>query len=163
MAESALPRVFSGVDAVTAACGEELGPTPWLLISQDDVDTFARVTQDWQPLHCDPAVAALLPWGTTIVHGYLTMSLLSFFAGQLYRVEGVAHVLNYGIDKLRFPAPVPVGSRIRARAVVGSLAMKGELGVVGVTYSIEVEGAAKLCLVAETLVGLVPVGASESR
>ncbi|MDJ0349659.1 MaoC family dehydratase [Cryobacterium sp. PH29-G1] len=163
MAESALPRVFAGVEAVAAANGEELGPTPWLLISQKDVDAFARVTKDWQPLHCDPTAAAHTLWGTTIVHGYLTMSLLSFFAGQLYRVDGVAHVLNYGIDKLRFPASVPVGSRIRARAVVGSFAMKGELGVVGVRYSVEVEGASKPCLVAETLVGLVPTAAPESR
>ncbi|MDJ0337281.1 MaoC family dehydratase [Cryobacterium sp. PH31-O1] len=161
MVEPTLPRVFYGVEAIAAATGEKLGPTPWLLICQDDVDTFARVTQDWQPLHCDPAAAALSPWGTTIAHGYLTMSLLSLFAGQLYRVDGVAHIVNYGIDKLRFPAPVPVGSRIRARAVVGPFTTKGDLGLVGVSYVVEVEGASKPCLIADTLVGLVPDTALE--
>jgi len=157
MAEVLPERVFTGIDAVAAARGEALGPTPWLPITQKDVNTFAGVTQDWQALHCDPAAAAETAWGTTIAHGYLTTSLLSLFARQLYRVDGVKHVLNYGIDRLRFPAPVPVGSRIRARAVIGSCTVKDGLVLAGVSYVVEVEGALKPALVADTLVGLVPV------
>lgn len=86
LAASAL-RVFSSVDEVIDAVGDKLGPSPWMTIDQRAVDTFAEVTGDWQPLHCDPEVAAGSPYGGTIAHGYFTMSLVSSFARQLYRVD----------------------------------------------------------------------------
>lgn len=154
LAASAL-RVFSSVDEVIDAVGDKLGPSPWMTIDQRAVDTFAEVTGDWQPLHCDPEVAAGSPYGGTIAHGYFTMSLVSSFARQLYRVDGVAHVINYGIDRLRFPAPVPVGARIRASATVMSTSHRGDMVLVGVNYVIEVDGSSRPCLVADTVVALV--------
>ncbi|MFC5931307.1 MaoC family dehydratase [Cryobacterium melibiosiphilum] len=156
LAVAAGPHVFAGIAAVEAAVGQSLGVTPWFTVEQASVDAFASVTRDWQSLHCDPAVAALTPYGGTIAHGYLTVSLLSMFAGQLYRVEGVAHVLNYGIDRLRFPGVVPVGSRIRAHGTLTATTPKPGMVLVGVTYTVEVEGATRPGLVADTLVALVP-------
>lgn len=156
MAEAKPTRVFSSIEELIGSVGEELGPSPWMTVEQSAVDTFADVTQDWQALHCDPEFAGRSRYGVTIAHGYFTVSLLSMFARRLYRVDGVADVINYGIDRLRFPAPVPVGSRIRARATLTSASIKTELVMVGVTYVVEVEGSPRPGLVAETLVALVP-------
>jgi len=158
---SAGPRVFDGIAALEAAVGQSLGVTPWFTMHQSSVDDFAAVTQDRQPLHCDPAAAALTPYGGTIAHGYLTMSLLSMFAGQLYRVDGVAHVLNYGIDRLRYPGAVPVGARIRAHGRLTSATPKAGMVLLGVGYSVEVEGSSRPGLVADTLIALVPAPETE--
>lgn len=151
----ASPRLFDSVADVASAVGEELGPTPWRLIGQEAVDRFADVTGDWQPLHCDPEAAALTPYGGTIVHGYFTVSLLSSFAVELYRVGRVARVINYGIDRLRFPAAVPVGARIRATATIVSAKPAESHLLLGVKFVVEVEGSAAPGMVAETLVALV--------
>jgi acyl dehydratase len=156
MAESNPPRVFTSLDELIGSVGEELGPSSWITVEQSAVDVFADVTQDWQALHCDPEVAGRSRYGVTIAHGYFTMSLLSMFASQLYRVDGVSDVINYGMDRLRFPAPVPVGSRIRARATLTSASAREGLVVAGVNYVVEVEGSPRPGLVADTLVALVP-------
>jgi acyl dehydratase len=153
------PRIFDGIPAVEAAIGQALGATPWFTVQQASVDEFATVTRDWQPLHCDPDAGARSPYGGTIAHGYLTMSLLSMFAAQLYRVDGTAHVLNYGIDRLRFPGVVPVHARIRAHATFTSATWKAGMLLLGVSFSVEVEGSPRPGLVADTLVALVPSGA----
>jgi acyl dehydratase len=95
--------------------GLELGPSSWLEITQDRINGFADATDDHQWIHVDPERAAEGPFGTTIAHGYLTLSLLVPFSYELLAVEGVKMGINYGLNRVRFPAPVPVGSRLRAR------------------------------------------------
>src|ERR1700712_4906390 len=105
-------RVFNGVDELRAAKGEELEPTDWLTIDQDRVNQFADATDDHQWIHVDPEKAKSGPFGTTIAHGFLTLSLLPDLIGRVYKVEGVQMGINYGLNKVRFVAPLPVGSRV---------------------------------------------------
>ncbi|NED69133.1 MaoC family dehydratase, partial [Streptomyces sp. SID10244] len=101
-----------------AAIGEDLGSGEWLEITQDRVDAFAEATGDHQWIHVDPERAKDGPFGATIAHGYLTLSLLPVLAGGIFTVEGPKLVINYGANKVRFPNPVKVGSRIRSNAVI---------------------------------------------
>jgi len=132
------------------AIGKEFGPTGWLEISQERIDAFADATDDHQWIHVDPARAADGPFGTTIAHGYLTLSLCTpLLAELLAGLGGSAMGINYGTNKVRFPAPVPSGSRIRGRATVASVdeVQGGEQFVVIVT--VEREGGDKPVCVAE--------------
>lgn len=139
-----------------AARGEHLGHTEWRPVTQERVDGFADATDDHQWIHVDPERAKDGPFGTTIAHGYLSLSLLPSFMAELVRVDGLAMGINYGLDKVRFPAPVPVGARIRAGAelldVKGTPA--GYLAKVRVT--VEVEGGKRPACVADTLSLYVP-------
>ncbi len=133
--------------------GEELGPTGWLDVSQERIDTFARATDDHQWIHVDPVRAAEGPFGTTIAHGYLTLSLCAPLLSEL--LAGMAPSgmsINYGTNKVRFPAPVPAGSRIRARARVDSVdeVPGGEQAVIVTT--VEREGSEKPVCVAELVI-----------
>ncbi len=112
------PRIFTSPAELKAAVGERLGYTNWLEVDQKRIDLFAEATGDHQWIHVDPEKAAAGPFGTTIAHGYLTLSLLPLFGPQLMAVEGVKMGVNYGTNKVRFPAPVPVGSRLRATATI---------------------------------------------
>lgn len=150
------PTVFAGPADIARATGVTLGPTPWFDVTQKDVDAFAAVTRDWQKIHSDPEFTQASGFGPTIAHGYYTLSLLSMFASQLYRVEKVDHVINYGIDSLRFLAAVPVGARIRATATPISTRERGELTLVTVHYDVELEGEIRPCLVADSTIALVP-------
>lgn len=107
-------RIFQGVADLESAVGTHLGHSEWFEVDQQRIDAFASATGDHQWIHVDPARAAQGPFGTTIAHGFLTLSLVPILVSQVYRIEGVAMAVNYGADKLRFPAPVPVGSRLRA-------------------------------------------------
>jgi acyl dehydratase len=130
--------------------GVELGPTDWLEVSQERIDTFAQATDDHQWIHVDPARAAEGPFGTTIAHGYLTLSLCAPLLSQaLAGLTDSSMGINYGTNKVRFPAPVPAGSRIRARATVVSVddVPGGEQAVVVTT--VEREGGEKPVCVAE--------------
>jgi acyl dehydratase len=143
--------VVEGVDGLRAAVGAALGPTGWLRIDQPRIDAFADVTGDHQWIHVDPDRARDSPFGSTIAHGYLTLSLCNYFLPQLLTVRGVRMGVNYGADKVRFPAPVPVGSRIRGRGEV--LACADVPGGVQATILVtaEIEGADKPACVVETL------------
>jgi acyl dehydratase len=145
MAQTAL----DGVDGVLAAVGQHLGHSEWLAITQERVDQFAEATDDHQWIHVDPERAEReSPFGRTIAHGYLTLSLVSSLIAQIVEATGFRMGINYGADKIRFPTPVPVGSRIRASATLDE-ATPFEGGVqmnLGVT--IEVEGQAKPALAA---------------
>jgi acyl dehydratase len=144
-------RVFASVEELRAAVGEELGTTDWLEIDQPRIDQFAEATGDHQWIHVDPEKAAKGPFGTTIAHGYLTLSLISSLTPQLMRVEGVRMGVNYGVNKVRFPAPVPVGSRLRATGRIVEVSEAGG-GVQLVTaITIEREGGEKPVCVAETV------------
>ncbi|GAB2815770.1 MaoC family dehydratase [Streptomyces daliensis] len=146
------PRVFTSTDELAAAVGEELGTSDWLTIDQKRVDLFADATGDHQWIHVDPERAKEGPFGTTIAHGYLTLSLLPALVPQIMRVEGMKMGVNYGVNKVRFPAPVPVGSRLRARAELSEITDVGGGAVqVAAKVTIEREGGDKPVCVAETL------------
>ena len=143
---------FDGIDAVRAAVGTHLGFSDWTEITQERVDEFADATGDHQWIHVDPGRArAESPFGGPIAHGYLTLALSNEMLPRIVEVRGVSMGVNYGVDKVRFPAPVPVGSRLRAGAellevtdVPGGIQTK-----MGIT--IEVEGNAKPACVVESL------------
>ncbi|MDX3368604.1 MaoC family dehydratase [Streptomyces sp. ME02-6987-2C] len=145
------PRIFASADEVKAAVGEQLGYTDWLEVDQKRIDLFAEATGDHQWIHVDPERAAAGPFGGTIAHGYLTLSLLPLFGPQLIRVDGVKMGVNYGTNKVRFPSPVPVGSRLRATAVItGVEDAKGGIQV-SVAFTVEREGGDKPVCVAESV------------
>jgi acyl dehydratase len=138
-----MTRVFDHLDAFTAAVGEELGTSEWLTVTQEQINLFADATGDQQWIHVDPE--------RTIAHGYLTLSLLPVFAEQIYAIEGLAFGMNYGANKVRFPAPVPVDSRLRATA---TLMETREIAIgtqVVISFVIEREGADKPVCVAEVV------------
>jgi acyl dehydratase len=131
--------------------GEHLGSTAWRTATQEQVDAFADLTEDHNPIHVDPAHAAGTPFGGTIVHGYFTVSLLAPLLEELLHVEGAAMGVNYGIDRLRFPSPVPVGARFRASADLADVTeIKGGVQI-RIVATVEVEGSPKPALVAECL------------
>jgi acyl dehydratase len=135
-----------------ASVGKEMGTSEWHAVTQKDVNTFADVTHDHQWIHIDQERAAKeSPYGTTIAHGYFTLSLVPYLAGQIWKVSGAKMAVNYGSNKVRFPAPVPVGSRVRAHSkLIGCEEVKGGYQIVN-EITIEVEGNPKPACVAETL------------
>lgn len=134
-------RILRGREALIASCGEELGPSEWIVIDQAAIDAFADVTRDHQWIHVDAEKAASGPYGTTIAHGYLTASLVPFLLSSLRRIEGARMGVNYGLDRVRFPAVVPAGSRVRAKAVVAKVTDVGEGGVqIHTAVTVEAEG-----------------------
>jgi acyl dehydratase len=147
--------VFAGLAELTAAEGAELGPTDWLVLDQERVDQFAGATDDHQWIHVDPERAASGPYGGTIAHGLLTLSLLPHFMHDLYRVHGVAMAINYGFNKVRFITPVPTGARVRAASKVTSVAEVSGGVQAALTTTIEVEGSAKPAAVVESIVRYV--------
>ena len=121
---------FAGIDEVRAAVGTHLGHSDWVTVTQEMVNTFAEATGDHQWIHVDPERAKDGPFGATIAHGYLTLSLASLFLPQIIHVRGVKMGVNYGCGKVRFPAPVRVGSRVRGGAELVSVdEVKGEDGL----------------------------------
>ncbi|WP_374157410.1 MaoC family dehydratase [Mycobacterium sp. G7A2] len=143
---------FNGLSELAAAEGAELGPTEWLEITQDRVDLFADATEDHQWIHVDPERAANGPFGGTIAHGLLTLSLLPHFTHQLYTVDNIAMAINYGYNKVRFITPVRVGARLRARAVIASVAQLDNAVQATLNTTVEIEGAEKPAAVAESIV-----------
>ena len=143
--------IFRSADELRAAAGREAGPTDWITVEQSRVDAFADATDDHQWIHTDPARAAAGPFGGTIAHGYLTLSLVNLFLPELLRVEGAKMGVNYGTDKVRFPAAVRVGARIRGRGKVLEAAdVPGGVQVV-VRVTIEIEGGDRPACVADTI------------
>jgi len=144
-------RIFDTPAELIGSEGTALGPTDWLAIEQDRVDGFAEVTGDHQWIHVDAERARSGPFGGTIAHGYLTMSLVNFFLPDLIEVRGFAHAVNVGADRLRFLNPVRTGSRIRATGeIVGAEEMKGGIQAV-VRVTVEIEGADKPACVVDTI------------
>jgi acyl dehydratase len=146
-----MTKVFDTPFALTGSEGTALGPTEWLLIDQDRVDGFAEVTGDHQWIHVDVERAKDGPFGGTIAHGYLTMSLVNFFLPQLIEVRGFAHAVNLGADRLRFLSPVKVGSRIRGIGEIVSVEeIKGAIQSV-VRVTVEIEDSDKPACVVDTI------------
>jgi acyl dehydratase len=142
---------INGADELRSRLGEELGVASWVTVDQALIDDFARVTGDDQWIHIDPARAAQTPFGSTIGHGLLTLSLGPKMVYEIFEVTGFAYGLNYGYGKVRFPAPLPVGSRVRMRATL-TKADDVPGGVqLTVTQTFEREGGDKPVCVAEAL------------
>jgi acyl dehydratase len=144
-------RVFAGLDELADASGVELGSTGWMTITQERVNLFADATGDHQWIHVDVERARSGPFGGTIAHGFLTLSLLPEFTGQLLRVEGIQLAVNYGLNRVRFPAPVPVGSRLRASARLAEVTRLAGAVQAVIATTIEVEGGQKPACVAESV------------
>lgn len=149
-------RTFQSVAELAAAKGETIGPSDWVIITQHDVNLFADATGDHQWIHVDPEKAAQGPFGGTIAHGFMTLSLLPRLFHEMYEVKGIRLAINYGLNKVRFPAPVPVGAKVRASSVLADIQDLGS-GTVQATLSttVEVEGSDKPACVAESIVRYV--------
>jgi acyl dehydratase len=149
-------RVFDGIADLEKAVGTHLGHSEWHTVNQDQIDAFAAATGDHQWIHVDPAKAAEGPFGSTVAHGFLTLSLVPMLTWQVYKVEGVTMAVNYGADKLRFPSPVPVGSRVRAAVELTSVT-PNKLGYqVDTRVTIELDGSDKPACVVDMLAVVVP-------
>lgn len=148
-------RVFKTFDEVSAAAGEELGTSEWLEIDQDRVNAFADATGDHQWIHVDVDRAASGPFGGTIAHGYLTLSLIPQFGAQIFSLETPGAKLNYGVNKVRFPNPVRVGSKVRATASFAEVTDIPAGKQLVTKFVLEIEGQDKPACVAETVVLLL--------
>ena len=148
-------KKFSGLDEFVAAQGSQLGPTDWLEVTQERVNLFADATDDHQWIHVDPERAANGPFGGTIAHGLLTLSLLPHFTHQLYTVDNIAMAVNYGYNNVRFITPVRVGSRIRARAEIAKVDQLDGAVQATVPVTVEIEGSDKPAAVAESIVRFI--------
>jgi acyl dehydratase len=146
-----MATVFNNPSELKSAVGTHLGYSDWLEITQKRIDQFAEATGDHQWIHVDPERAKKGPFGVCIAHGYLTLSLVSKFLPQIVEVRGISMGVNYGTDKVRFPAPVLVGSRIRAGGELVSVeAVKGGVQAV-VRVTVEIEGKDKPACVVDTI------------
>ncbi len=144
-------RIFNGVDELREAVGTQLGASDWITVEQDRIDTFADATDDHQWIHTDAAKAKDGPFGTTIAHGFLTLSLLPVLIAQVYKIENVKMGINYGLNKVRFTSPLAVGSKVRGS--VELVAVTDVAGGVQLTtkVTVEIEGSDRPALVAEWL------------
>ena len=149
-------RVFTTFEEIEAAAGQEIGVSDWVEITQERVDQFADATDDHQWIHVDQERAKAGPFGGTIAHGYLTLALIPWLGSQVFGLDTPGARLNYGVNKVRFPNPVPVGSRIRARVTVGGVTDLPSGKQLTMGFVIEIEDHAKPACVAETVVLLLP-------
>ena len=142
---------FESPQALLGAVGQELGISEWHTVTQEQINLFADATGDHQWIHVDVEKAKAGPFGTPIAHGYLTMSLASLFLPQIVLVHGLSMGLNYGVDKVRFPSPVPVGSRLRGKGtIISAIEVTGGVQAV-IRVTIEREGSDKPSCIAESL------------
>jgi acyl dehydratase len=144
--------VFHSAQQFQEAVGRTFGPTGWLTVEQARIDQFAEATGDHQWIHVDPERARSGPFGATVAHGYLSLSLVNYFLPDLVRGEGMKHGINYGCDRVRFPAALKVGTRVRGRAeILGVEDLGGGAVQVKIRVTIEAEGSDKPVCVADTL------------
>jgi len=145
-------RIIKSIDDAKALVGEEVGLSDWIVIDQHRIDQFAEATSDHQWIHVDVERAAReMPDGKTIAHGYLTLALIPGLTDKFIKVENLTRAVNFGLNKLRFYVPIPVGSRLRARAKVLQARKRGGALLLTSETRIEIEGQRKPACVAETL------------
>ncbi len=149
---------INGLDELKTKVGQELGVSDWQAVRQADIDGFAGATGDDQWIHVDPERAKETPFGSTIAHGLYTLSLGPKLSYAMFTVEGIAFGVNYGYQKVRFPAPLPVDSRVRMRATLSSVDDVAGGVQITVTQTFEREGEEKPVCVAESLARLYPGG-----
>jgi len=151
-----MTAIFDNLAALLDATGQDLGYSDWVEVDQNRIDLFADATGDHQWIHVDPAKAAEGPYGSTIAHGYLTLSLANLFLPQIMQVQNTSMGVNYGCEKVRFPAAVPVGSRIRGHGqIMSAEEVKGGVQVV-VRMTIEIEGGERPACVIDTISRFFP-------
>jgi acyl dehydratase len=154
------PVVLEGLEGLQERVGQEVGVSGWRTVRQEDIDTFAELTGDRQWIHVDPERAGGGPYGATIQHGFLTLGMATGLLWEVCTVDGFGVVLNYGLNRVRFPAPLPVGSRIRMHVEIAEVKEldgpggKGAEAVYRLTY--EVEGQPKPCCVADLVFRYYP-------
>lgn len=147
------PTVVPSIGALKSLVGQKLGVSEWVTVTQQQINSFAEATGDHQWIHVDPEKAAKGPFGGTIAHGFMTLSLLPRLMHQIYSVDGIKLAVNYGLNKVRFPAPVPVGAKVRAESsIVGVDDLGNGAAQVTVSTTIEIEGSPKPACVAESVV-----------
>jgi acyl dehydratase len=145
-------RTISGVEELKSLVGQEIGVSDWFEVSQSRINAFADATEDHQWIHIDTERAKDSPFGTTIAHGFLTLSLLPHLAAQAYKVQGnIKMGINYGLNRLRFVSPVPSGSRVRARFTLQALEDVPGGAQLTLAVTVDIDGGAKPALVAEWL------------
>ncbi|MBQ9051206.1 MULTISPECIES: MaoC family dehydratase [unclassified Rhodococcus (in: high G+C Gram-positive bacteria)] len=144
-------KVFNGIEDVIAAEGSDLGTTDWTAIEQERVNQFADATGDHQWIHVDTERAKDGPFGGTIAHGFLTLSMLPVLQQQLYRVDGITMAVNYGLNKVRFAAPVLVGAKVRASVTLTKVTPLDSAIQAEFTTTIEVEGSSKPACIVESI------------
>ena len=149
-------KTITGLEELKASEGEVLGTSEWHLVTQEAIDAFADVTGDHQWIHVDRERAKETPFGGTIAHGYYTLSLAPRFTEQIVRFDGFAFAVNYGLNKVRFPAPVPVGSKVRMHAKLANLEEVPGGAQIAMELTFEREGGDKPVCVAETLARVYP-------
>lgn len=148
-------RTLNGIEEIKSLVGTELGSSEWTTIDQAAINTFADVTGDHQWIHIDEQRAAEGPYGSTIVHGFFTLSLIPKFSSEIFTIEGVSIRVNYGLNKVRFAQPVPVGSRLRGTVSVNEV-IPGDKGTqVILKHVIEIEGEERPACIAEVVTLLV--------
>ncbi|QBI19400.1 MaoC family dehydratase [Egibacter rhizosphaerae] len=145
------PTIVEGAEGLRALAGTHVGYTDWIEVTQEQVDRFADATGDHQWIHVDPERAADGPFGGTIAHGFLTLSMIPTVLPQVLDVRGFSFGVNYGLDKVRFPSPVPVGSKVRAGVTVDEVSDVGGGVQTAYTVTVEVDGADKPACVARFL------------
>lgn len=146
-----MTTIFESIDELSSSVGQHLGHGEWMEITQDRIDQFAAATGDDQWIHVDAEKAAAGPFGTTIAHGYLTLSLTNKFLPDIFEVRNVSMGINYGVNKVRFPSPVPVGSRIRVGAELAECSeIAGGVQTI-MKVVVEIEGSEKPACVAEAV------------
>ncbi|MCU1475872.1 MAG: hypothetical protein JWQ64_565 [Subtercola sp.] len=155
-------NIIEGIPALKALAGQELGTSSWRSLPQSTIDAFADATDDHQWLHVDADRAAAGPYGTTIAHGYLLLSLLPSLAADAYRIEGMSTRINYGLERVRFLAPVPSGASIRVRSTLTELEETLTGARIVVRNVVELEGSDKPACIADT-VSLLVFPAAEER
>lgn len=148
-------KIFNGLAELVEAAGEELGASDWLEVDQQRINTFADATGDHQWIHVAPDKAAQGPFGGPIAHGLLTLSLLPSFLHQIYRVDGVRMAVNYGMNKVRMPAPVPAGAKLRAKSRLAEVTELDGAVQVALSTTIEIEGGERPACVVESIVRYV--------
>lgn len=147
-----ISTVFSCSDDVIQSVNKELGASDWLLIDQDRINQFANATGDHQWIHVDPEKAKSGPYGVTIAHGYLTLSLVNYFLPQIIQLEKLSMGINYGVDKVRFPAPVKCGSKIRGVAKTTQIDVINEKAVQAtIRVTVEIDGEVKPACIIDTI------------
>lgn len=155
-----MTTVFENLDALRAFGAGPLDSGDWFVVAQDRIDQFAEATGDHQWIHVDPVRAAEGPFGTTIAHGYLTLSLINQELPKIIEVRGIGMGINYGLNKVRFPSPVPVDSRLRMSGALTELTeVAGDAVQAVVTVTVEIEGQPKPACIAETISRFYPAPA----
>ena len=152
-----MATTFEKPEELLNAAGQHLGYSDWVEITQERIDKFAEATGDHQWIHTDPERAKAGPFGKTIAHGYLTQSMVSLFVPQIVEVRGILMAINYGTDRVRFPAAVPVGSKIRGGAeLISAEAVKGGAIQTTIRVTVEIEGGDKPAAVVDTVSRFIP-------